>query len=252
MQLSIWSNKFLGNGFAPTFFSNVHNSHTQHDFPCKRHAKNEFCGGSSNNSFDSNTEATSKVQKNNKGPIVKLGSFGHNLFKYWAYISSLCWWAIISIRITRNCPSLKMILLHNWGLGKVIFVWSILSWITHKNFSFDQIDYILHVWYKFLHDSWCKMCFLSFISYSIASLLCFPNLDIKSLRDSQIMHFAKTNLHFRTPTFRWCLFFNQLIANYKIPPILKSLHICNNTNKGLNQIRFQENGCLNNWTSPNM
>ncbi len=26
------------------------------------------------------------------------------------------------------------------------FVWSILSWITHKNSSFDWTDFVLHVW----------------------------------------------------------------------------------------------------------
>jgi hypothetical protein len=38
--------------------------------------------------------------------------------------------------------------------------------------------------------------FFSFISYLIALLLCFPNLDIKSLKDSHIVHFEKLALVF--------------------------------------------------------
>jgi hypothetical protein len=88
------------------------------------------------------------------------------------------------------------------------------------------------------------MCFLSFTSYSIASLLCFPNLDIKSLRDSQTIHFTKIDLCFRTSTLRWsCLFLNLLIANWEILPMFNSLFIYNNANKNINQIKLQENGC---------
>lgn len=49
---------------------------------------------------------TSKVQKNrNKDPIVKLRSFGHNSFKYWAYFLSPCPCAIICVRVIGNCAS---------------------------------------------------------------------------------------------------------------------------------------------------
>ncbi len=79
----MWRSKFLDNGFAPTIFSSMRNSLIERDFPCNKHVKNEFCGGSSNNSFDFKIEATSKMQKNhNKDPIVKLGFFGHNSFEY--------------------------------------------------------------------------------------------------------------------------------------------------------------------------
>jgi glutathionyl-hydroquinone reductase len=81
-------------------FFDMHNSCTQQNWPCKRSIKNELCGGSLNNSFDFDTKVTFKVQIScNKEPIVKLGSFGHNSFKYWTYLSSLCPWAIIHVRI---------------------------------------------------------------------------------------------------------------------------------------------------------
>jgi hypothetical protein len=133
--------------------------------------------------------------------------------------------------LTGNCPSPKIILLQIYSLGNAIFARSNLSWIMHRNSSFDHIDYVFHVWYKLSHHSWCKMCFLGFTSYSIASLRCFPNLDIKSLRDSQTMHFVKTNLHFHTSTLKWCLFFNLFVVDWEIPPMFNSLLTCNNTNK---------------------
>jgi hypothetical protein len=129
-----------------------------------------------------------------------------------------------------NCPSPNIILLHTYNLGSTIFAWSILSWIMHKNSSFNHIKLILQVWYKFIHDSWCKICFISFASYSKASLLLFPSLDIKSFRDSQTMHFANMNPCFHTSTFRWCLFFNLLIANWEITLMFNSLFICQPTN----------------------
>jgi len=157
----------------------------QHDFPCNIHAKNEFCERCSNNNFDLKIGVTSKVHNNhNKDPIVKLGSFGHNSLEYCAYLS--CPWpcTIISIRVMGNCPRPNIIMLHTYNPGNVVFAWSILSWIMHRNSSFDCIDFVIQVWYKFLHDYWCKICFLSFPSYFKASLLFFPNLDIKSFRDS--------------------------------------------------------------------
>jgi hypothetical protein len=79
------------------------------------------------------------------------------------------------------------------------------------------------------------MFFLSFTSYSIASLLHFPNLDIKSLRDLQIEQ-KKIGFHFHTSTFKWCLFLNKLIVDCKILPMFNSLLVCNNANKILNQV----------------
>jgi hypothetical protein len=48
-----WSNIVFGKGLAPTIFFDVHDSCTQRSFLSKRRANNEFCGGSSNNNFDS-------------------------------------------------------------------------------------------------------------------------------------------------------------------------------------------------------
>ncbi len=44
------------------------------------------------------------------------------------------------------------------------------------------------------------------------------------------------NPHFRTLTFKWCFFLNLLITNWKIPPMLNSLLICQpiNTKKQRN------------------
>jgi hypothetical protein len=201
-QLSIWSNKFLGKGFKPTIWSRVCNLHMECDFLYNIHAKNELCGGCSNNTFDSKTRASSKVcKRHNKDPIVKLGSFGHNSLEYCAYFSSSWPCAIILVRVMGNCPSSYIILLHTYNLGSTIFAWSILSWIMYRNASFDCTDFVLQIWYNFLHDSWCKISFLSFASYSKTSLLLFPNLDIKSFKDSQIMHFANIDPHFHTSTF---------------------------------------------------
>jgi hypothetical protein len=159
-----------------------------------------------------------------------LGLFGHNLLEYCAHLSSSWPCVIIPMRVMGNCPSPNIILLHTCNLGNAIFAWSILSWIMHRNSSFDHTNSILQVWYKFIHDSWCKICFLIFASYSRASLLFFPNLDIKSLRDSQIMHFANTNPHFHTLAFRWCLFLNLFIANWEIALMLNSFLMCQPTN----------------------
>jgi hypothetical protein len=162
------------------------------------------------------------------------------------HLSSPCPWTIIHVRIIGNCPSLDIILLHICNLGRVVFTWSILSWTVHMNSSFDWTNFVFHVWYKLIHDYWCRMCFISFISYSISLLLCFPNLNIKSLRDSQTLHFAKTNLHLCTSMLRWCLFLNLLIIDWEIPLMLNSLLICDNTNKSINQIRLQKKICKNN------
>jgi hypothetical protein len=149
-QLSIWSNKFLGKGLVPTILSNVHNSRTQRNFPCKKTSKEWILWGSSNIGFDFATRATSKMQKScNKYPIVKLRSFGHNSFEHWTYLSSPCPWAILLVKVIGNCLSLDIILLHTYNLRRAFLTWSILSWITHRNSSFDQIDFVFHVWYKF-------------------------------------------------------------------------------------------------------
>ncbi len=97
-----------------------------------------------------------------------------------------------------NFPSPYIILFTTCKLEDAIFAWSILSWITYKNSSFDHIDSDLQVWFKLLHDYWCKRCFFNFSSYSFASLLFFPNLNIKSLKDSHVIHFAKVGPLFHT------------------------------------------------------
>ncbi len=205
--------KIHDRGFTPIIWSKVSNLRTQCDFPYKRHVKNEFYGECSNNNFNSETRTTSNICKNhNKDPIVKLGSFGHNSLKYCAYISSLRPCAIILMRVTSNCPNPNIILLQTCNLGSATFAWSILSWIMHRNSSFDRINYVLQMWYKFLHNFWCKICFLNFPSYSISSLLFIPTFDIKSLRDSQIVHLAKTDPCFHTLTFQWCLFLNLFMV----------------------------------------
>ncbi len=149
--------------------------------------------------------------------------------EYCAYLSSLCPCTIIPLKVTGNCPSPEIILLQTYNLGNVAFVWPILSWIMHKNSSFDHTNYVFQMWYKFINDFWCKICFLNFFSYSIASLLFLPTFDIKSLTDSQIMHLANINPRFLTSTFWWCLFLNLLMANWEIPQMLNSLLIYNNT-----------------------
>jgi hypothetical protein len=45
-------------------------------------------------------------------------------------------------------------------------------------------------------------------------LLFFPNSDIKSFRDSQIVLFTNKDPCFRTSTFKWCHLLNLLIANW--------------------------------------
>jgi hypothetical protein len=42
------------------------------------------------------------------------------------------------------------------------------------------------------------------------------------------VHLAKTNPRFCTSTFKWCLFFNLFMVDWKIPPMLNSLIIYNN------------------------
>ncbi len=132
---------------------------------------------------------------------TQLWLFGHNSFEYCAYLSSPCPCTIIPMKIMGNYASPNIILLQICNLGNVIFMWSILSWIMHRNSSFNRTDSVLQVWYKFLQDSWCKICFFSFPSYSIASLLFLPTFNIKFLRDSQTMHLVKIDFHFRTSTF---------------------------------------------------
>jgi hypothetical protein len=142
----------------------------QHDFPCNICAKNEFCGGYSNNNFDSKTRVASKVRNSrNKDPIVKLGLFGHDSLEYYAYFTYPWPCVIVLIRVMGNCPRLNIILLHTYNLGNAVFAWFILSWIMHKNSSFNRIE-SLQIWYKFLYDSWCKICFLCFTPYFIGIL----------------------------------------------------------------------------------
>ncbi len=157
-----------------------------------------------------------------------MGSFGHIWLKYF---SSPWPCTIIPVKVIGNCPRLDIILLHACNLESAIFAWSSLSWIMHKNSSFNHIDSVLQVWYKFLYASWSKICFFSFASYSKASLLLlFPNLDIKFFKDSQTMHFANIDPCFCTLTFKWSLFLNLLIPNWKIPLMFNSLLIYHPTN----------------------
>jgi hypothetical protein len=121
---------------------------------------------------------------------------------------------------------LDIILLHTCNLGNAIFAWSILSWIIIGIHPLITLI-VFQLWYKILHDSWCRICFLSFASYFRTSLLCFPNLDIKSFNDSQIMHFTNTNPCFHTSKFKWCLFLNLLTKNWEVPPMFNSLLIAN-------------------------
>jgi hypothetical protein len=166
----------------------------QCDFPCSICAKNEFYRGCSNNNFNCETKAASKVHNScNKDLIVKFELFGHNSLEHCAYLSSPWPCVIILVRVMGNCPRPNIILLHTCNLGNIVFTWSILSWIMHKNSSFDHIDFVLQVWYKFLYDYCYRICFLNFTSYFKTSLLFFPNLDIKSFRDSQIVHFVNTD-----------------------------------------------------------
>ncbi len=127
-----------------------------------------------------------------------------------------------------NCPSPQIILFATCNLGSVVFTWSILSWIMHRNSSLECTYLDLQVWYKLLHNSWCKRCFLNFNSYSLTSLLLFPNFDIKSFSDWHIVHFVNIEPLILTWTLRWCLFLNMLIVNYKIPPMFNSLLLCKN------------------------
>jgi len=183
----------------------------------------------SNNILDLQAGVFSKIQKSpNKDPIVKLGSLGHNLLEYCANLSMPWPWTIIPVNILGNCSSPQIILFATCNLGNVVFTWSILSWITQKNSSLECTYLDLQVWYKLLHNSWCKRCFLNFSSYSFASLLFFPNFDIKSFSDSHTIHFVNTKPLFLTSTLRWCLFLNLFIVNCKIPPMFNSLLICEN------------------------
>jgi hypothetical protein len=228
MQKKIWQR------FGAHTFTYVFNSLVQWNLPCKRHAKNMFWGGCLNNILDSQTRAFSKVQRNhNTDPIVKLGSLGHNSMEYWAYLSSPWPWAIIPINVM---GSPQIIFFATYNLRSAIFKWSIFSWITHKNSSLDYIDLNLQIWYKLLHNTWCKICFLSFNSYFLASLLFLANFDIKSFSDLHIIHFAKTKPFFLTSTLRWCLFLNLLIVDYEIPQMFNSLLIYENVIQKNDQI----------------
>ncbi len=199
----------------------------RHDLPCRRHAKNALSRKCSNNILDSQTWAFSKVWNNyNNNPIIKLGSIGHKSLKYYAYFLFPWPCTIILVRLMGNCLIPKIILLATWNLKSAIFAWSNLSWITHKNSSFDRTNSNFQIWYMFLHESWCKICFINFNSYSFASLLLFPNFNIKSVKDSHTLHFAKIKPLFHTSTLRWCFFLNLPIINWKIPPMFNSLFIC--------------------------
>jgi hypothetical protein len=142
---------FFGKGFRPMIWSKMHNLRMQRDFPHNICAKNESYGGCSNNTFDSETQVVSKVHNSrNKDPIVKLGSFGRKLLELYIFFIPMT----IHYHFCKGneqLPKAKYHLLHTCNLGSQVFPWSILSWIMHKNSSFDHTHYVLQVWYKFLH-----------------------------------------------------------------------------------------------------
>jgi hypothetical protein len=196
----------------------------QHDFPCNRWTKNTFCRGCLNKIFYSKIWASSKAQKrHNNDPIVKLGSFGHNSLENYTYFSSPWPCTVILVRVMGNCPSLEFILFITWNLRSTTFARSILSWITHMNSSLDCTNSDLQIWYKLLQASWCNICFFNFNSYSFISFLFLSNLDIKSFNDSHTIHLANIDLLFYTSMLRWGLFFNLLIVDWNIPPMLNFL-----------------------------
>ncbi len=181
-QLSIWSKNFVGNGLGPTLSLGVFTLVIQSDFPCKRCAKRAFWGGCSNNILDSQARAFSKVRKNrNNDPIVKLGSLGHNSLEYCAYLSLPWLWAIIPINVMGNCPSPQIIFFAICNIKNVVFAWSILSWIKQRNSSFNCTNSNLQVWYKLLHDSWCKRHFSTSIHIPLHHYCSFPILILNLL-----------------------------------------------------------------------
>ncbi len=159
-------------------------------------------------------------------PNYKIGINRPQIIKIYAYFLFPWPCTIILVRLMGNCPIPKIILLATWNLKSAIFAWSNFSWITHKNSSFDHTNSNLQIRYMFLHESWCKICFFNFNSYSFASLLLFPNFNIKSVKDSHTLHFAKIEPLFHTSTLRWCFFLNLPVINFKIPPMFNSLFIC--------------------------
>jgi hypothetical protein len=123
-QLSIWNNNFFSKSFKPTIWLKVCNLCMQHNFPCNIRAKNEFYRGCSNNTFNSETKATSKVYNNyNKDQVVKLGLFGHISLEYCAYVSSPWPCTIIPVKVISNYPRLDIILLHTYNIGNIVFAW---------------------------------------------------------------------------------------------------------------------------------
>jgi hypothetical protein len=130
--------------------------------------------------------------------------------------------ALIHVKVMGNCPSLNITLLHTCNLGNVVFAWSILSWIMHRNSSFNHTNFVFQVCYKFLHDFWCKICFLSFPHILEPHCYSFP-IWISSLQGFTNSAFYKHEPCFRTSTFTWCLFLNLFIANWEIPPMFNSL-----------------------------
>jgi hypothetical protein len=179
--------------------------------------------------LDPQARIFSKVRRSyNKDPIVKLGFLSHTSMEYYVYLSSPWPWAIIPVNIMSNYPNPQIILFATCNLGNAVFTWSILSWIMHRN-SYLECKYLdLQVWYNLLDNFWCKRCFFNFNWYSLASLLLFPNFDIKSFSDLHVVHFVNIEPLFLTSTLKWCFFFNLLIVNYKISPMFNSLFIYKN------------------------
>jgi hypothetical protein len=71
---------------------------------------------------------------------VKLRSLGQSSLEYWMKVLSPCLWVIILINVISNCPNLNTILFFISNQSKVVFKWSILSWITHKESSLNCTD----------------------------------------------------------------------------------------------------------------
>ncbi len=103
-QLSICSNNFFGNGFAPTTCSSAFNAFKHQELLYISYSKNSFCSSWSNNLCDSRILGSFFKVHNSckKNPILKLG---HNSFEYWANASSSCPWAIIPISVVSNWPN---------------------------------------------------------------------------------------------------------------------------------------------------
>jgi hypothetical protein len=85
-------------------------------------------------------------------------------------------------------------------------------------------------------DVKCVFFKLQFILLCIT--IFFLDFNIKSLRDSHIIHFAKIERFFITSTLKWCIFLNLLIIDWEIPPMFNSLIICKKLMKKMRTINL--------------